>query len=201
MWKKLLILSLSIVMLLVITVPVDAGDKSVNVNWQITGTIVQTIDVTSPNPPYPQDPVPYSLINLTANGSPGDAKITLLSETSFSPPTGWSFDCLQLTEYPDGPAYFVKNDFVAIFPDQSLLFASVYSVVDVDGSDGYGSHLCFGPTGTDFKVEMVVTGGTGRFEGASGSLTGEGKGYPVGLDSILAGEIGTITGEIKFSDE
>jgi len=195
MWKKLLILSLSIVMFLVITVPVDAGDKSVNVNWQITGTIVQTIDVTSPNPSYPiQDPVPYSLINLTANGSPGPAKITLLSKTTPDPPEN-CVDCFECADGYGYPVYFDKNDMVAIFPDQSLLFASIDEVE--------GGILCVSMTGTTyFKVKMNVISGTGRFEEASeGTLIGEGNGYPVGFDSILAGEIGTITGEIEFSDE
>lgn len=198
MWKKLLILSLSIVMLFVITAPVDAGNKSVNVNWQITGTIVQTIDVTSPNPSYPiQDPVPYSLINLTADGSPGPAKITLLSKSTIYPPPcddDVDIDCFECADGYGYPVYFDKNDMVAIFPDQSLLFASI--------DEEIGGILCFSMTGTTyFKVQMNVISGTGRFEGVSeGTLIGEGNGYPVGFDSILAGEIGKITGKIDFSD-
>lgn len=190
MWKKILILSFSITMLLIITGPtslVYAGDNSIEVNWQIAGTIVQSIEVTPIFGPVG----PHSLINLTAKGSPGTAKITLLSMTSYVPPPGWAFDCSTLQEYPEGPAYFIKNDFVAIFPDQSLLFASV-------DSNGAGSHLCFGETGTDFKVEMIVTGGTGRYEGALGNLTGEGIGYIIhpSSDLSLVAENGTITGTI-----
>jgi len=193
MWKKILILSCSIAMLLVMsghTSLVYAGDNGIEVNWQIAGTIVQSIEVT----PIFAPPGPHSLINLSAKGSPGAAKITLLSMTSYVPPTGWVFDCSQLQEYPDGPAYFIKNDFVAIFPDQSLLFSSV-------DSGGAGSHLCFGETGTDFKVEMIVTGGTGRFEGAWGNLTGEGTGYIIHSlsDLSLVAENGTITGTIYLS--
>ena len=177
-------------MLLVIAGPtslVYAGDNDIKVNWQIAGTILQSIEVT----PVFGPAGPHSLINLSAKGSPGTAKITLLSMTDFVPPAGWSFDCSQLIEYPDGPAYFIKNDFVAVFPDQSLLFASVNRY-------GAGSHLCFGATGTDFKVEMIVTGGTGRFEGAWGDLTGEGNGYIIhsSSDLSLVAENGTITGTI-----
>ena len=89
-------------------------------------------------------------------------------------------------------AYFDKNDMVAIFPDQSLLFAYI--------DDTQGGILCPGADGTTyFKVKMNVKGGTGRFERVSGGVfIGEGNGYPVSQDSILAGENGTITGTIDF---
>jgi hypothetical protein len=202
MKKKLFILSLSIAVLFLLSVSissVNAGNKSMEVNWKIAGTIVQLIDVESPI----FGPLgPHSLINLSAQGSPGPAKITLLSvsEPCASPP----FPCESGYDIPG--ACFSKNDMVAIFPDQSLLFASIDSV---------GGVLCLNipdvlpEDGTYFKVQMNVTGGTGRFEGASsGVLTGEGHGYfienPTGNPSdyglTLVGENGTITGTIEFSD-
>jgi hypothetical protein len=194
MWKKILIPSLSIALLLVISVPissVNAGGKwwKRNVNWQIAGTIVQFIDITSPT----VGPVgPHSLINLTARGAPGSAKITLLSRLAFTAPAE-AFSC------PGDVmpiAYFDKNDMVAIFPDQSLLFASI--------DETTGGILCFAFQGeaagtTYFKVKMNVKGGTGRFERVSGGVfIGEGNGYPVSPDTTLAGENGTITGTIYF---
>ena len=192
MWKKILIISLSIALLLVISFPISSvnAEKSRIVNWRIAGTIVQLLDITSPVPGV-GDVGPHALIKLTAHGSPGSAEITLLSR-----PTGSITSSFSCAAGYDFPIYFDKNDMVAIFPDQSLLFASI------DETD-WGI-LCFGITPetagtTYFKVKMNVTGGTGRFEGASeGVLIGEGNGYPVSPDATLAGENGTLTGTIDF---
>lgn len=201
MCKKLLILSLSITLLFVIIAPITpvyAGDNGVKVNWQIVGTIVQTIPVYNPTD---QTLIGnHSLINLSAQGSPGPAKITLLSMSGPNPDSislkceGWDMGIEPI-------AYFIKNDMVAVFPDQSFLFASI---------DTGGGILCpniYG-TGTYFTIEMSITGGTGRFEGASGNLTGEGYGYwvappfgdPPNSDLTLLGDYGTITGDIEFPD-
>jgi hypothetical protein len=194
MFKKLLILSLCVSVLIVISAPfssVNAGGKKNKINWRIAGMIVQYIKIF--NPQTGDDEGLHSLINLLAQGSPGPAKITLLSRTSTTaPPT--PFPCLEGYGDPDtGPIYFDKNEFVALFPDQSLLFASV----DPD----QGGRLCFGSTGTYFIVKMIITGGTGRFEGASGSFTGTGYGYPnQTADGTLVGEHGNLTGKIYLPD-
>ena len=77
MWKKLLILSLSIAMLFAITVSItgcsSSGDaiaqvNSLDVDWQIAGTIVQQIAISDP-----ADGTligPHSLINLSAQEDP-----------------------------------------------------------------------------------------------------------------------------------
>jgi len=200
MWKKILIPSLSIALLLVISVPissVNAGGKR-NINWRIAGTIVQLLDILSPE----VGPVgPHSLINLTARGAPGRAEITLLSKPTGPGATGTTLTCEGGYERI---ADFVQNDFVAIFPDQSLLFATI----DDESADGFGI-LCIdeltynsGPhpmTTTYFIVKMKITGGKKRFEGASGYFTGEGYGY-LGFSSAgtLVGQNGTMTGTIDF---
>jgi hypothetical protein len=192
MWKKILIPSLSIALLLVISVPissVNAGGKR-NINWRIAGTIVQSIEVFSPQD---QSFVGFhSLINLTAKGPPGRAKITLLSKPTGPGATGTSLTC------EDGYFHIAdveENDFVAIFPDQSLLFASIDKSVDGGGI------LCIDPTfqTTYFIVKMKITGGKKRFEGATGHFTGEGYGY-LGFSSAgtLVGENGTLKGTIDF---
>lgn len=190
MWKKFIILSLSIAVLMFLAAPitpVNAGGKwkkNKKINWQIAGTIVQLIEVISP---VTGPEGFHSLINLSAQGSPGPAKITLLSRTA---ETGSSnFNCAE-GFFPI--AYFDKNDFVALFPDQSLLFASI-------NTTDFGI-LCAGAAGTYFKVKMDIMGGTGRFEGASGSFTGEGYGHPFSPDLTLVGESGELTGVIEFSD-
>ena len=188
MWKKILITSLSIALLLVISGPISSvnAESSRIVNWRIAGTIVQLIDIISPA--TFESVGPHSLIKLTAYGSPGSAEITLLSRITLSPPSD-PFSCAA-EFFPI--AYIDKNDMVSIFPDQSLLFASI--------DETKGGIFCIGADGTTyFKVKMNVTGGTGRFEGVSGGVfIGEGNGYPVSFDSTLAGENGTITGTIDF---
>ena len=196
MWKKILILSLSMAMLIVITGCSHDGDAiaqgNEDVDWQIVGTIVQLLNVDSlVFGPAEQG---SSLINISAEGLPDDAKITLLSISE---------ECVGDPPFPceDGyvPGYcFTKNDMIAIFPDQILLFASIHSE---------GGVLCLkinpdsgSPEGTYFKVRMNITGGTGMYDGASGVLTGEGHGYfiqnPPDNDLTLLAENGRITGTI-----
>ena len=195
MRKKLIILSLTLAMSFVISAPissVNAGGKKNRINWRIAGTIVQFIDVT---PPGSIDPEPKSLINLTAYGPPGLAKITLLSKTG-EIPTAPDQDCID-KGYVDLAYNFVENDFIALFPDQSLLFASIHED---------GGFLCFNFSRGEsyFKVKMNITGGKGRFEGASGGFTATGNGYfinPFGTppsDNTLVGENGRVKGWIDF---
>ena len=199
MWKKILILSLSMAMLIVITgchsdsAAVAQGNE--DVDWQIVGSIVQLLNVESLF--FGPSEQGRSLINISAEGLPDDAKITLLS---ISEP------CVDAPPFPCEEGYvpgacFTKNDMIAIFPDQTLLFASIHSE---------GGVLClkFNPDtqlpedGTYFKVRMNITGGTGKYDGASGVLTGEGHGYfiqnPPDNDLTLVGENGRITGTIEL---
>lgn len=200
MWKKLLILSLCISVLFVFSTPissVNAGPKKHKINWRIAGTIVQFIDINvlivppPSSPPFFESVGMHSLINLSAQGSPGPAKITLLSKTG--PPDN-SSECISSDYIP--VANFIKNDFIALFPDQSLLFASIHPE---------GGTLCMGIEGTAlgttyFKVKMNITGGTGRFEDATGGeFDAEGYGYPgFSSDTTLVGENGRVKGTINF---
>ena len=88
----------------------------------------------------------------------------------------------------------IKGDMVARFRDLSLLFASI----DVN-NPGY---LCIDPAAgrSIFVANMIITGGTGRFEGAEGTISGTGDGYYFASGGALAAETGTITGTISFSD-
>jgi len=202
MWKRLFILSLSIGMLFVVTGCGSDSDaiaqaNNKEVDWQITGTIVQLIDVESLF--FGPLEAGHSLINISAKGLPDDAGITLLS---VSAPCGADppFPCEE--GYIPG-ACFTKNDMVAIFPDQSFLFASIHD-------DGGVLCLKFNPDtglpedGTYFKIRMNITGGTGSLDGASGVLTGEGHAYfvenPPDNDLTLLGENGRITGTIELPD-
>jgi len=204
MWKKLLILSLSIAMLFAITVSItgcsSSGDaiaqvNSLDVDWQIAGTIVQQIAISDP-----ADGTligPHSLINLSAQEDPvgdlGPADITLLSQIALPGTTGTTLTC-ELGYFPIGE--FEQNDFIALFPNQDFLFASI------DTAEGGGGILCldeatFGTT--YFIVKMIITGGKGKFDGATGNLTGEGYGYlSFSSAGTLVGESGTLTGTIHL---
>jgi hypothetical protein len=202
MWKKLLILSLSVAMLFSIAgcssdSNANAQANSIDVDWEIAGTIVQQIAISDP-----ADGTligPHSLINLSAqgdpDGDPGPAEITLLSKIAVPGTTGTTLTC-ELGYFPIGE--FEQNDFIALFPDQDFLFASID-----DPAAGGGGILCldaatFGTT--YFIVKMNITGGKGRFDGATGNLTGEGYGYlSFSSAGTLVGENGTLTGTIHFA--
>lgn len=177
-------------MLFVLSAPVTPVDAegSIPINWEIVGTIVQFIDVTPPTGPPAE---PKSLINLSAQGSPSSANITLLSKTEGTPTTP-NGDCTE-KGYTDLAYNFEKNDSIAIFPDQSLLFASINDA---------GGYLCFNLSEGEsyFKVNMDITGGKGRFEGASGDFSATGNGYFINptSDNTLVGENGRITGTIDL---
>lgn len=194
MWKKLLILSLSIAVLFVFSFPissVNAGSK--NVNWEIAGSIANYVMV-APNAGQ-GDPttIPHYLISLSAKGSPGSAELTLM---------GWG---LPVVVPPAPPVNCkvgeieirtIQGNMVARFGDLSLLFASINTI---DPPDGPGpGYLCLDPVAghSTFVSNMVITGGTGRFEGATGAITGTGDGYYFPSGGPLAGEVGEITGEI-----
>jgi hypothetical protein len=192
MWKKTLILSLSLAMLFVISAPissVNAGDKSVPVNWQIAGSIANNVQVLINVSTDPQNPdfrtIPHFLISLSAKGSPGPAEITLMGYGSVVfPPISCEEGELEIKT-----AY---SDMVARFRDLSLLFAS-YD----DANPGF---LCINPAEglSRFENHLVITGGTGRFAGATGTLTGTGEGYYFASGGALAGEVGEITGKIDL---
>ena len=183
MWKKLSILSLCISVLIVFSAPiatVNAGDRSIKANWQVIGTIVEILSGST-------TPAPYSLLNLSAQGPPSIAKMTVLSsfdQTNF-PDTS---ECPE--NYQTQALYFIKNDAVTIFPDQSFLFGSI--------DETFPGILCIGAAGGYFHVKVNILGGTGRYVGASGNLDAEGYSYPIPPDFILSGENGTIKGTIHL---
>jgi hypothetical protein len=57
--------------------------------------------------------------------------------------------------------------------------------------------VCFNPDYTvSAEAHMIITGGTGKYEGSSGYFTGNFEGQSVGTSGFLAAETGTIVGEI-----
>jgi len=168
-------------MLFVIIAPVSlahAEGKSIPVNWQVAGSIANYL-LTMTAPPDPSSTIPHYLISLSAKGPPGPAEITLMGYGFPVDPTGSGCDQLII---------IFNNEMVARFSDLSLLFA-VHDTVN-------GGYLCITAGATSFNTSMVITGGTGRFEGATGGFTGTGSGYPVNPDPSTDGPLSAETGEL-----
>ena len=82
----------------------------------------------------------------------------------------------------------LKNDFVATFEDQSMLFPTL------DPDPNKGGYVCQGPLPVVFN--MIITGGTGRFEVTEGYFKGTFNAYSIGPPGALLAKTGTIEGEI-----
>jgi hypothetical protein len=180
MWKKLIIISICISVLFVFSASissVNAKSKNLKVNWQIVGTIVDLIPLYSPSDGSFAGV--HSLLNLSAQGPPGPAKITLLSR--FDGTTSTYTDCTPTL-------FFDKNDGVIIFPDNSFLYISI-------NKDEFGI-IC--PDGS-YHVTANIDGGTGFYAGASGTLYSEGYTKGATDDGTISSLIGKITGTIEFS--
>jgi hypothetical protein len=184
MWKKLLILSLSIAVLFVFSAPitpVDAGNKSIPINWRVAGSIINSVKTTGAV-------VDQTLINLSALGSPGPAELTILGDWRFADPEA---DPPEEVPGCNLTLIFDHDEFVAVFPDLSLLFAKL-----MEDGDAY---LCvvYG-VGTTFTFDMEIIGGTGRFDGATGEFTATGVGHGDDFDGPLSAESGEFIGEIEL---
>jgi hypothetical protein len=184
MWKKLLILSLSITLLFCITAsmtPVDAGGhrhrpSSIPINWRVAGSIVNFKTNIGP-----EDQI---VVFLKAMGSPGPADLTVV---------GYASDAYVDNDegcYPK--IIFGGDEAVAVFTDLSMLFARL-----MDGGDSY---ICIGADGISHaKFEMEIFGGSGRFDGAKGYFTAD---IPAGFghlfEGALSAESGKFIGRIEF---
>jgi hypothetical protein len=188
MWKKLLIVAVVLAVALTalgIAVSADGRGgprgKSRRVNWEIAGSVFNGIQAV---PNQGADPASFSLINLSAKGSPGRARIEYVGTAQPGPITDLCPEdtVLQLA---------ATAGFVATFSDQSTLFFAI------DDSESAQNALCIIPPGPNVGIfDYVVTGGTGRFEGATGHVTVEVAAW--GVSPALAAETGTIVGTIEL---
>lgn len=184
MWKKLLILSLSFAMLFSLTgcssdSNAVAQDNDEKIDWQIAGTIIGDIKTTD-------DHEAQTLINLKALGLPDSADLTVIGYAGEPLVPG--------VEGCDLTIPFTQDEFVAVFPDLSLLFAKL-----MEGGDSY---VCikFADGGTTFKFDMEITGGTGRFDGATGHFIATGVGHGQYFEGPLSAESGHFEGLIVLPD-
>jgi len=162
--------------------------KSTPISWKVSGTVAYVtfaypIDV----PPFIQSQNGF-LVSAVTKGAPGNAQFTVTGWTG--PPSDPFTASTECDPYPQMES--LKNDFVATFEDQSMIFATL------DPDPDKGGYVCQGPLPAVFN--MIITGGTGRFEGAGGYFQGTFDAYPIGppvnpLGALLA-ETGTIEGEI-----
>jgi hypothetical protein len=118
-------------------------------------------------------------INFESRGSPGPSSFLAMGEfTAFTPG-----DC------PGGVprADLVQESFVQTFRDLSMLFY-----------EATAGHICFDPITTEVNcdIEGIFTGGTGRFEGATGPWTVECELFSVGAS--VSATTGTLKGRIEL---
>jgi hypothetical protein len=164
MWKKLLILSLSVTVLLFLAAPisiVDAGGKSKKMNWRVAGPIVD-----------------FNLVLLKAVGSPGRADLTIMGYDY-----GFVEDPNCVTKVTVGGI-----NFVAVFNDLSMLFAKrmdggeAYICQNSEGATFYFDMEINGGTGRfdgatgDFTAEGEAYGEPffpGPLSAETGNFTGE----------------------------
>ena len=173
---KLVILSL----VLAFTGPprAEAEQGIIKVNWRFAGTVINSVEVTEPGTFVSN---PNVLIDVQAVGSPGNAVIRALGSTDS--PSGV---CLG----GQGLVFdLVRNDLIATFSDLSLLAAALDNgsvCVNLITGEAQG------------VIHLVVTGGTGRFVGATGNLTIQDFVIrPVSPFASLALETGEIVGTIQ----
>jgi len=190
--SKKLILVLSILVLALVVFGLTAfaykGKKSVNINQRLAGSIFGGIEVsTFPDPQGPPVTVNRTLLMLSAKGAPGNADIEAVGGAM--PAAEASGLCpedvqLELT--------FVDGGFVETFRDQAMLFW----VLDTDA--GAKNALCvyFDGRPATGTFDYVVSGGAGRYEGATGSGTVEVTSW--GVTGDLSAEVGTLQGTVQL---
>lgn len=154
--------------------PATAGD--INVNWKMAGTLMTGVEFVDPATGGTRT---AGLLHMNAVGSPGAAEIRALGQTKGPPMFGACLDGAGLVLEMD------FNDIVATFKDMSQLFASLDTgSICIDLATGE----------VDSEIDLEITGGTGRFEGATGVLLLTGISSPIGgpLNSAFTEVKGTI---------
>jgi len=118
--------------------------------------------------------------SFEAVGSPGRATIQALAE--WTPMVSGESPC-DLRGEP------VQESFVETFNDGSMLF--------FDTTSGYNC-VSFAPFEIWGEFSGIITGGIGRFEGATGTWTTEFEAFPVGLTQTAF--TGTMKGTVEIPD-
>jgi hypothetical protein len=184
MSKRFLIIVIAMVVAIAavgIATVAGAENNSVAINQKIAGSIFNGIEVTVNGVTQNR-----ALLNLDAKGAPGAARLEVIGGAIPAAPP-WDL-C------PDDTTFFaltfVDGGFVETFNDQSMLFYAL------DESPGADNALCIGAYPTTGIFDYIITGGTGRFEGATGNATVQVTSWPV--SEGLSAEAGTLTGTVQL---
>ena len=157
------------------------GGGSVEINQEIAGSIFNGIEVATNTGTESR-----TLLNLSAKGAPGTARVEVVGGVL---PAAVPSDLCP--EGSDLELTFVSGGIVETFSDHSMLFY----VID-DGPDAKNA-LCIDFQGPSTGVfDYVITGGAGRFAGATGHATVEVTSWPVTAE--LSAETGTIRGTVQL---
>ena len=186
MLKKAVILLVLVVLLISVTgfVYNASSDGNQPINWRIAGSVFSGIEVVT-NPQTGQT-ASFTMLNLSAKRAPGKARVEVV---------GTSVPVAPTDECPQGVDLQLKFDggFVATFDDLSMLFFKV------DESAGALNAFCvfFNPAiPATAEFDYVITGGAGRFAGASGNATVSLTAWDV--SPALSAEVGEIVGTIEL---
>jgi len=153
----------------------DGHKGKIPINWKVSGTIANTFFYPTGGSPDP--PLPGLLIQAVLKGAPGNGQFTITSVGNYP---GYVPECNGLGQT------FAHNDTVVILDDLSMIFAKLQT-----------GWVCFNADYTvSAEAHMIITGGTGKYMGASGYFEGHFLGQSVGTSGFLAAETGNIEGEI-----
>lgn len=151
--------------------------KGIPIDWKVAGTIV-IVDVTSPSPTGYFGPA--FLIDAFLGGKPEKAQFRVLAAAVAAPE--------EIQACGGFGQYFEFDDMVIIFGDLSMLFAKMDP--DLRGWQ------CF--TGEPAVANMMIIGGSGRYEDAQGKFQGIFQGVIFEDSEALIAEYGTIKGLIEW---
>ena len=183
MKKRVLLISIILILIMAVGVSaISAQEKTQPINWKLTGAIMSLSDSEGVSL--------GSIFDVYLKGAPGAAQARGLG---FSGPP---VDKEKLPEGntctnipgPDG-VLFLEAQMTVHFEDGSMLFANA----------AQGGYVCFVPSFA--YVPYDFAGGTGRFEGATGSVLFEIDAFRFNGDgkrALVTGETGTGTGEIEL---
>jgi hypothetical protein len=161
-------LILGIALMLVVAASATAASRTVN--WTVSGAFIGNAVEGFATSTF-DNCGRLMLIQGDAKGSPGSAEIF-----------GFNFDCGERSE----------NSLVASFKDGSLLNFIINKEIPSKYSPGPE------PWAYTIEFSLIVSGGFGRFENASGNVDAVFHARPVAEGSLLSYEYGTLTGEIHY---
>ena len=160
------------------------AEQMVEVKMRFAGSFATGINHADP---MTGNSVDSSLIHVQAKGKPGRAEIRGFGGRTTAPAEAPVTNCLG-SEGLFLSFEILENPLVFTFNDLSLLFANGSGSVCID---------LLQPGITTFEIDIVFTGGRGRFEGATGVAVLKGEGEAVSADGSFIGETGTIDGWIS----